>query len=62
MKPVPVAFTPEIVTFAFPLFVRITLSDLVVPSFTFPKLKLVGFAPKRCTRGYPGSTQGNCKR
>ena len=45
MKPAPVAFTPEIVTFAFPLFVRTTLSELVVPSFTFPKLKLVGFAP-----------------
>lgn len=53
MKPVPVAFTPEIVTFAFPLFVRITLSDLVVPSFTFPKLKLVGFAPSDALAATP---------
>jgi hypothetical protein len=42
---VPVAFTEEMVTFAFPLFVRITLSEVVVPSFTLPKLKFTGFAP-----------------
>ena len=41
----PVAFTPEMVWFAFPLFVTMTLSELVVPSFTLPKLKLVGLAP-----------------
>ena len=32
-------------TFAFPLFVSATLSELVVPSFTFPKLNPVGLAP-----------------
>jgi hypothetical protein len=50
LKPAPAAFTAEMVSFAFPLFVRVTLSELVVPSFTFPKLKLVGFAPS-CTLG-----------
>jgi len=45
LKPAPVALTPEMVTFVFPLFVSTTLSELVVPSFTLPKLKLVGLAP-----------------
>jgi len=36
--------TCEIVTFAVPLFVRITLFELVVPELTLPKAKLVGFA------------------
>jgi hypothetical protein len=45
LKPAPVALTLEIVTLAFPLFVKATLSELVVPSFTFPKFKLVGLAP-----------------
>src|SRR5271169_5382128 len=33
------------VSFVLPLFVRVTLRELEIPSFTFPKLKLVGFAP-----------------
>ena len=45
LKQVPVTLTLEMITFVFPLFVRATLSELVVPSFTFPKLKMVGFAP-----------------
>ncbi len=45
LKPAPVALTPERVTFVFPLFVRTTLSELVDPLFTLPKLKLVGLAP-----------------
>ncbi len=49
----PAAFTAEMVSFAFPLFVRVTLSELVVPSFTFPKLKLVGFAPSCTLAGTP---------
>jgi hypothetical protein len=53
VKLAPVAFTPEIVTFAFPLFVTITLSELVVPSFTFPKLKLGGFAPSDALAATP---------
>jgi hypothetical protein len=49
----PAAFTAEMVSFAFPLFVRVTLSELVVPSFTFPKLKLVGFAPSSTLAATP---------
>ena len=45
LKPAPVALTPEMVTFAFPLFVRATLSELVATSFTFPNFKGVGLAP-----------------
>jgi hypothetical protein len=36
--------TCEIVTFAVPPFVRVTLLELVVPELTLPKAKLVGFA------------------
>ena len=45
LKPAPEAVTLEIVTLEFPLFVRVTGNVLLLPSFTFPKLKLVGFAP-----------------
>lgn len=45
VKPAPpLVVTPEIVTFEFPLLVSVTLKELVVPSFTLPKLKLVGLA------------------
>jgi len=47
LNPVPVAVTLEIVTFEFPLFVSVTLNELVLPTFTFPKFKLAGFAPSR---------------
>jgi hypothetical protein len=47
LKPSPdVVVTPETVMSAFPLFVSVTLSELVVPSFTFPKLKVVGLADR----------------
>ena len=36
--------TCEIVTLAVPVFVRITLLELVVPALTLPKDRLVGFA------------------
>jgi hypothetical protein len=36
--------TCEIVTFAVPLLVSVTLLELVIPALTLPKLKLVGFA------------------
>jgi hypothetical protein len=38
--PVPVTVTLETVTLAFPTFVRVTLSELLLPTFTFPKAKL----------------------
>src|SRR5580693_8404526 len=53
LKPAPVAFTPEMVSFVFPVFVRVTASELVVPSFTFPKLKLVGFAASSALAATP---------
>ena len=42
----PEALMLEIVIETLPLFVRVTLSELVVPSFTFPKLKVVGLADR----------------
>jgi hypothetical protein len=46
LNPVPEVVTLEIVTFEFPLFVRVTFSVLLLPSFTLPKLKPVGLAPR----------------
>jgi hypothetical protein len=39
--------TLEIVTFVFPLLVSVALSEVLLPTFTFPKLKPVGFAASR---------------
>jgi hypothetical protein len=38
--------TCEMVTFAVPLFVKVTLLELVAPALTLPKTKLVGFADR----------------
>jgi hypothetical protein len=48
-----VTVTLEIVTFEFPLFVSVVFKELVVPTFTFPKLRLVGFAPSRKVGAIP---------
>jgi hypothetical protein len=40
LNPAPVTSTLEIVTFAFPLFVRIALSELLLPTTTLPKSRL----------------------
>jgi hypothetical protein len=48
-----VELTPEIVMFEFPLSVRVTLKDLLLPALTLPKLKLVGFAPSTCVAARP---------
>jgi hypothetical protein len=53
LNPVPVTVTPEIVTFALPEFVSVTLNELVLPTFTFPKFKLVGFVPSRKVAATP---------
>ncbi len=45
--PVGVTLTLEIVTFEFPLFVSAALEEPVFPTFTFPKLRVVGLAPSR---------------
>jgi len=47
LNAVPVTVTLEIVTFEFPLFVSAALNELLLPTFTLPKLKLVGLAPSR---------------
>ena len=44
VKPLPVTVACEIVTLVVPVLVRITGSTLFVPSATFPKSLLVGFA------------------
>jgi hypothetical protein len=41
-NPAPVTVTLEMVTFEFPLFVRVTPNELLLPMFMFPKFKLVG--------------------
>ena len=44
LKPTPVTVTEEIVTVALPLFVRLTVCELLVPVVTLPKAALVGVA------------------
>jgi hypothetical protein len=45
LNPAPVVVKPEIVTFEFPVFVTMTFCELLLPTFTFPKLRLVGLMP-----------------
>jgi hypothetical protein len=40
VTPAPDTFTAETVTLAFPVFVTVTLCELLLPVFTLPKLKL----------------------
>src|SRR5260370_22762047 len=47
LKPAPVTVTPEMVTLEFPLLVSVTGNPLLPPTFTLPKLRLVGLAPSR---------------
>ncbi len=58
LKPVPVTVTLETVTFEFPLLVRVMASEPVLPTFTFPKLRLVGFAPSRKVAATPVPLSG----
>jgi hypothetical protein len=44
VKPAPVTLPPETVTLAFPVLVSVTVWLLLVLTFTFPKLKLLGLA------------------
>ena|SRR5438874_3766525 len=66
LNPVPAVVTLEIVTLELPLFVSVTLDEPLAPRFTFPKLRLVGFAasrrvgvvpvpPREIDRGEPGA-------
>ena len=45
LNPAPVTVTLEIVMFELPLLVIDVVREELLPSLTFPKLKLVGFAP-----------------
>ena len=44
--PAPTAVTLEMVTFEFPVFVTVTLCELLLPTFTFPKLRLAGLTAR----------------
>jgi hypothetical protein len=48
VKPLPATATCETVTLELPVLVRATVLLLLLPTFTFPKLRLVGLAPS-CT-------------
>jgi hypothetical protein len=58
LNPAPEGTTLEIVTFEFPLFVSVTPSELVEPTFTFPKLRLVGFTTSSKVAGFTVSVAG----
>jgi hypothetical protein len=45
LKPVPVTFTAETVTLAEPLFFKVIVCVLLLPTFTVPKFSLAGEAP-----------------
>ena len=47
LKPAPVAVIAVMVTCAVPVFVSVTLCVLALPTFTDPKLTLVGDAPSK---------------
>src|SRR5437899_7518992 len=53
LKPAPVTVTPEMVTLEFPLLVSVTGNPLLPPTFTLPKLRLVGLAASRNVASTP---------
>src|SRR5712692_5135520 len=54
LKPAPVTVTPEMVTLEFPLLVSVTGNPLLLPpTFTLPKLRLVGLAPSKNVAATP---------
>ena len=46
LYPVPEMVTPEIVTFEFPVLVSVVVNELLLPTLTFPKLKLGELSPR----------------
>src|SRR2546428_2533243 len=58
LKPVPLAVTLETVTLEFPVFVSVALKEPLPPTFTFPKLRLAGFAPSRKVAATPVPLSG----
>jgi len=53
LNAVPVTVTAEIVRLEFPTLVSVVFSELVLPTFTFPKIKFAGFAPRRKVAAAP---------
>src|ERR1700747_3111733 len=53
LNPAPVAVALEIVTLEFPVFVSAVLCELLLPTLTFPKFKLFGFAPSNKVEATP---------
>src|SRR5713101_5536700 len=53
LKPAPVTVTPEMVTLEFPLLVSVTGNPPLPPTFTLPKLRLVGLAPSKNVAATP---------
>jgi hypothetical protein len=53
LKPEPETVTLEMLTLEFPVFVKVTLEEPLPPTFTLPKLRLVGFAPSRKVAAAP---------
>ena len=47
LNPAPVTATLDMVMLEFPLFVSVTLDEPLLPTFTFPKLRLAGVAPSK---------------
>jgi hypothetical protein len=58
LSPVPVTVTLEIVTLEFPLFVRVAPNELLLATFTFPKLRLVGLDPSKNVAATPVPLKG----
>ena len=53
LNPAPDMLTPEIVTSELPLFVTVTVRELLPPMPTFPKLKLVGLVASKRVAATP---------
>jgi len=53
LKPAPETVTLEMLTFEFPVFVKVTLEEPLPPTFTLPRLRLAGFAPSRKVAATP---------
>jgi hypothetical protein len=58
LNPAPDTVTTEIVTFEFPVFVRVTPSELLLPTLTLLKFRLVGLALSRWVADRPVPLKG----